>query len=315
MVVTNSCGSATSAVANIGVVAGACCSTLGGQILCSIELPSRCTSSFYLGGVYLGDGTTCAPAACDAVSGACCIGSGGASAFCVIDITSNCTRLVSGGGRGGSYAGNGTTCIPASCASVSGACCYSQSNTTDVICTSEIGAYCSRSVATGGLSGAYRGNGVTCGPSACSSVAGACCYAASSTSDVICTIQTQTRCENLPQLTSQPGYISGLQGIYVGNGAACLPVSQQCGFVSGACCYSTDNMSNAICTLQLQDRCTRASNNNGLGGTYRGDATICTPSSCTSVTGACCYTTFSDPTTLLCTIQPAGFIDIPRMGN
>jgi hypothetical protein len=135
-------------------------------------------------------------------------------------------------------------------------------------------------------------------------VAGACCYAPDAGSDVICTIQTQTRCTNLPQLNSVPGYISGLQGIYVGHGTTCLPVNQQCGFVAGACCYSLDDTSNSICTLQLQDKCTRAKNNNGLGGSYRGDSTVCGPTSCTNVTGACCYTTFIDPGTVLCTIQP-----------
>jgi hypothetical protein len=178
-------------------------------------------------------------------------------------------------------------------------------NTSDVICTTEVQSRCTTNVANGGVAGAYIGNNTTCQPSSCSTVAGACCYAPDNGSSVICTIQTQTRCTNLASLPSQPNYFSGLQGIYVGHGTTCLPVSQQCGFVAGACCYSLDDTSNAICTVQLQDKCTRATNNSGLGGTYRGDGTTCGPTSCTTVTGACCYSTFGDPATLLCTIQPA----------
>jgi hypothetical protein len=304
VVITNSCGSATSSVATIGVVSGACCYSDNGPLVCTVEMPSRCTNSFFLNGIYLGNGVACQPATCDAVSGACCVGGGGANATCTVTLSTQCESEAFEGGLGGTFVGTGTTCGPTACASVSGACCYSTNNTSDVICTSEVRSHCTRSAEQLGLSGAFVGLNSTCTPTACSTVAGACCYAADSQTGVICSIQTQTRCTNLPSNPSVPGYINGLQGIYVGHGTTCQPVSQQCGFVAGACCYSVDDTSSAICTLQLQDRCTRAANNNGLGGVYRGDGTVCGPTSCTNFTGACCYSTFDDPATLLCTIQP-----------
>jgi hypothetical protein len=317
VVISNACGSVASEPALIQFAVGACCYTTSGSLVCTVEAQNVCTGSPSvgdLGGTYAGDFTTCMPTPQDPcanstgmpLTGACCYGSGGSNAACVIDVASHCTLATGSGGYGGSFVGAGTTCSPTACATVSGACCYSQSNTTDVVCTAEVQAFCTRAVSLGGLAGAYISAGSTCTPTACSTVAGACCYAPDSSSGVICTIQTQTRCTNLPQNPSVSGYISGLQGIYVGNGTTCLPVNQQCGFVAGACCYSLDDTSSAICTLQLQDRCTRAKNNNGLGGAYRGDATTCTPTSCTTVTGACCYSTFSDPQNLICTIQPAG---------
>jgi hypothetical protein len=310
VVLTNPCGSATSETAQISVLSGACCYVpAGGSIpVCSVEMRTRCVGStaisYFLGGTYLGHGTTCQPTTCTGVSGACCYGAGGPSAQCVVDVSPHCTLAVSSGGYGGTFVGEGTTCQPAACATVSGACCYSPSASQDVVCTVEISGQCTGPLPQNKLFGAFLGNGTTCGPTSCATVAGACCYSPGGAADVICTIQTQTRCSNPLPIPSNPNS-GGLAGIWVGAGSTCLPLSQQCGFVAGACCHSLDDTSSAICTLQLQDRCTRNKNNSGLGGTYRGDGTTCTPTACATVTGACCYSTFDDPTNLICTIQPA----------
>lgn len=292
VILTNSCGTATSQPAAIGAVTGACCTQIGGSTACSIQLPTRCTSSFFLGvaGIYRGDGTTCSPTACDGTLGACCIGSGGPNAPCSLAIQTYCTQTVASGGLAGAFVGANTVCGPAACGAISGACCYSSSGGSNAVCTLETQLHCSRSVAQGGLGGEYRGNATTCSPvNACNAVLGACCAPPNNTSSIVCTLQTSARCIN--NLAS-----GGLQGLFGGAGVTCSP-ADLCNFFAGACCYTPVGQSNAICTIQLQSVCTARVNGQsvggviitGLSGVYRGDGSTCSPTQCTSVVGACCY--------------------------
>ncbi|MBY0313847.1 MAG: hypothetical protein K2W85_17415 [Phycisphaerales bacterium] len=306
VVVTNDCGTATSQVATINTIVGACCYPESGQVVCSIELANRCTGSpvisFFRGGTYLGDNTTCSPSICDAAIGACCTGAGGPNANCTVTVQPSCTRPVADGGLGGTFAGLNTACGPAACGSVSGACCYSVSAGSNVICTVEVSGYCTGSLATGNLLGVYRGNATTCGPSSCSTVSGACCASPSVGESTICTIQTQARCEN--ELRN-----GGLQGIYAGNGEVCQP-ADLCLAVSGACCAALSGTTDVVCTIQLQSVCTTPVNGRfinsklviGLGGVYGGDGALCGPTTCNAFAGSCCYTPFNQPCGV-CTIQ------------
>lgn len=306
VVISNPCGTATSRVASISAVSGACCYVESGQVVCGIELANRCTGSptisYFRGGTYLGDNTTCSPSICDAAIGACCTGPGGSNASCVVTVQPNCTRAVADGGLGGTFVGLNSVCGPTGCATVSGACCYSQSAGSNVICTLEVSGYCTGTLATGNLLGVYRGNATTCGPTACSSVSGACCASPSVGSPVVCTIQTQARCEN--EIRG-----GGLQGIYAGNGEVCQP-ADLCLAVSGACCAALSGTSDVICTIQLQNVCTTPVNGRfinsklvlGLGGVYGGDGAVCGPTTCNAFSGSCCYTPVGQ-TCGVCSIQ------------
>jgi len=79
-------------------IVGACCQ---GET-CTLETPADCTT---LGGVYNGDGTTCAPNPCIDPIGACCADAG----TCTEDTQSNCE------GGGGVYQGAGSTCATVEC--------------------------------------------------------------------------------------------------------------------------------------------------------------------------------------------------------
>ncbi len=306
VIVSNDCGTATSQVAAINTVVGACCYPESGQVVCTLELANRCTGSpvisFFRGGTYLGDNTTCTPSVCDNAIGACCTGAGGPNANCTITVQPNCTRPVADGGLGGTFAGLNTVCGPTACGAVSGACCYSVSAGSNVVCTIELSTYCTGSLATGNLLGVYRGNGSTCGPTACSTVSGACCASPSVGAPVICTIQTQARCEN--ELRN-----GGLQGIYAGSGEVCQP-ADLCLAVSGACCAALSGTTDVVCTIQLQSVCTTPVNGRfinsklviGLGGVYGGDGALCGPTTCNAFAGSCCYTPINQ-TCGVCTIQ------------
>lgn len=300
VIATNSCGSATSQVADITAVAGACCyiDRNSGSLTCSVELRNRCVGSpvisFFLGGEYLGNNTTCSPSPCGDIQGACCfVSPGGTVTNCELDIASHCQTSVANGGRGGNFAGVGTTCLPNACDAVSGACCFSPDAVTGVQCLFTLQSACTQSAASGFLGGTFRGLGVACTPTACASISGGCCYAPTTTDSVICTIQTGTRC--VGELRN-----GGLQGIYVGNNTTCSPAGL-CADASGACCYTPANAQSAICTIQTQLVCTTPVNGRffnlngvntliiGLGGVYRGDTTVCSPTICASSIGACCF--------------------------
>ena len=301
VVMTNTCGSATSQTAAISAVTGACCyiDPNSGSITCSVELQNRCVGSsaisYFLNGVYLGNNTTCSPSPCGPIQGACCyVNPGDTTTICVLDIAPNCQKTVAAGGRGGTFVGVGTTCLPNACDAVSGACCFAANNTSNVQCSVVVQSACTQSRATGYLGGTYRGSGVVCQPTTCNSVAGACCYAPDNLSNVICTIQLGTAC--VGELRN-----GGLQGIYIGAGSTCTPANL-CADASGACCYTPANQSSGVCTIQTQLVCTTRINGAffnlngvntliiGLGGVYRGDGSVCSPTACNNVFGACCYT-------------------------
>ncbi len=296
-VVSNSCGVAISREATIGVVTGACCYTdsVSGQVVCTLELRNRCVGSpaisFFYGGEYLGDGSVCTPAACPGRIGACCyVPAFGSQTQCTLTLRSDCER-VGDGGFGGNFAGAGTTCTTtAACDALSGACCASTDPFLGATCTITVPSHCNQSIASGHLAGVFRGAGTTCTPTACTAVTGACCYAPTTTDSVICTIQTQTRC-------TEQASRGGLQGVYFGNGQVCSP-ADLCSEASGACCYTPVNGTQAICTLQISFVCTAKVNGSsvgsqiirGLSGVYRGDGTVCGPTTCTNFVGSCCYT-------------------------
>ena len=306
-VVNNSCGSVTTTPATVNFTNGACCYFVEGTgVVCAIQSSDYCTAPYWLGGDYLGNGTTCSPAVCDTVTGACCyVPVGTTEVLCVIDISSHCILSVDSGGTGGAFAGVGTACSPSTCATVTGACCYAPNNQSDVVCNIQIESFCIGGGFSGGLSGVYLGNGATCSPTACASVSGACCYTADTSSNSVCTIQVEAYCVGL---NNWP--YTGLHGNYRGNGTTCSP-TDPCPAVTGACCYSVDAYSNAICTIQPRANCrATVSGYNpddpdsptapGLGGVYIGDGTTCAASPCDAVIGACCYNPYPCP---VCTLQ------------
>ncbi len=113
---------------------GACCDAVG----CTDGLSlTNCQAA---GGIYQGDGSTCASVDC---FGACCAGDGTCT-----DVTE-----VACSASGGTFQGSGTDCLTSSCA---GACCQA-----DGTCA-EIGP---DDCATAG--GDYQGNGTNCMPNLC----------------------------------------------------------------------------------------------------------------------------------------------------
>ena len=318
VIATNSCGTATSRAAYLSAVSGACCYVPSGasSVVCAIDAPGHCTGDValgFFGGAYLGDNTTCTANSCNAAEGACCYGSGGPNAACTVDIASHCTLATASGGYGGSFAGSGTTCSPAACLSQSASCCYSPDDVSNAICTVELQSYCALARISGGLSGT-AGTGAACAPAACSAVTGACCFApyttydsnsleVTSTNSVICSIQTSSHCTNQLSKPSQPGYVPGLAGAFAGAGVTCTP-SSACAAVAGACCYTLDDTSDSVCTIQLQANCTSSLSSWGLGGAYGGAGSTCTSYSCAVATGACCHTP-AGQTCPVCTVTPS----------
>ncbi|MCP3904596.1 MAG: VCBS repeat-containing protein [Planctomycetes bacterium] len=171
---------------------GACCLGLTGCIEAS-----ACACAF-IGGAYLGTGTTCAAGFCG--SGACCLADG----TCTADSTApDCATA------GGTFAGFGSTCATAFC--VIGACCYGGG-----ACLSLSAQSCAT------IGGAYGGDGTACGGGSCtaSRLSGACCLAAGGCSDV------------------PAGDCAAAGGTYQGDGTGCIPDGCEvgaCCFPSGLC--------------------------------------------------------------------------------
>jgi hypothetical protein len=120
----------------MGVLEGACCLPSGG---CEDLSEHFCALA---GGVYEGNGTSCAGTTCP--SGACCLPNGS----CVIAALSGCNAL------GGIYQGNATECASVPCPQP-GACCLP----TGCVVVAE--ARCAE------LSGSYSGHGVACSAANC----------------------------------------------------------------------------------------------------------------------------------------------------
>ncbi|HMN40199.1 MAG TPA: hypothetical protein PKE29_05090 [Phycisphaerales bacterium] len=332
VVLTNSCGSATSAVANMAAVIGACCyyDINTGGTSCLAVMGTRCTSSvpFGLAGVYLGDGTACAPSGpCDSVIGACCFFGGGVQ--CVADISTHCELSIAGGGLGGVFRGPTTTCAAdPTCATVSGACCYSFDGLSSVQCTVELTTRCTQSPTIGGFGGAYSGHQVACAPgdSCPTSTAGvgACCFNATATTDVLCAVHISSHC-------TSTYFQGGLQGQYRGDGTTCSanickPGPFGLAAQMGACVFTDPNFpaSGPLCIITYKVNCDNYPNgsndantgpfNTGLGGNFYVN-TCCGPSSSPPISGcstspnitpslgACIHTPLDNSTPAACTVQ------------
>jgi hypothetical protein len=327
-VVTNPCGTATRPPLTLTVNIGACCHSDGGQVICTIQGSSICTSALAggLNGIYVGDNTTCASAPCGAVSGACCYYSGGAA--CVIDVSTHCTTTVANGGNAGAYLGNGTTCSPSACDAVSGACCYSPDGISSVVCSFQLSSHCTQTTGVGGLAGVFAGNGTACAAGASCPAGtvgiGACCFNATALSDIACSVQASSHC-------TATYFSGGLQGKYEGDGttcgtSTCRPSTFGTGSSIGACCCTdpANPASGPLCVITFITNCQNYPNgsndantapfNAGLGGNFYAN-TCCGPSTtppisgcsttanCSAGAGACINTPFDNSTPAICTVQ------------
>ena len=147
---------------------------------------------------------------------------------------------------------------------MTGACCYSTFNdSTTLYCTVQPQAHCTTRFNAGGLFGYYLGANTTCSPASCSAVVGACCYIPVNEQCYVCALQprdqtgtgsTSTRCTDPVN--------GGLGGSFAGTGTVCTPGN--CNLQSGACCLfgSCSVACHSICTVN--------------GGDYTGDNTTCT---------------------------------------
>ncbi|MEI7658195.1 MAG: GC-type dockerin domain-anchored protein [Phycisphaerae bacterium] len=144
---------------------GACCLPDGS---CQVLLEADCAGR---GGLYRGEGASCATANCPAPSGACCLSNGN----CLILSPANCTVV------GGSYLGNNVACgVNNTCPL--GACCLPNGtcagSVTQAACTAQ--------------GGAFRGVGTTCVGANCPQPSGACCVGAG------CLSLTAANCALIP---------------------------------------------------------------------------------------------------------------------
>lgn len=266
-------------------VTGACCLVTD---TCQELTEQDCAKA---AGFWVGKGTLCADAGCDA--GRCCIppteadpdggctqppgfgfcsGKGGVfepNASCDTDCPGAC--CMPGGAcmevdqpecqtMGGVFAGQGELCTASVCDL--GSCCF-----TDGTCDETIEGDC---MARGG---SYTPGG-TCTPNDCPILEGACCLAPE---DCIAGV-TQEECENL-------------SGTYLGNDTACAPDS--CPFPESACCFPS-----GACMVMAEDECENA------GGTINA-AADCSVNPCPQPepTGSCCFEDGS------CTIETTGDCD------
>ncbi|MDX9910976.1 MAG: GC-type dockerin domain-anchored protein [Phycisphaerales bacterium] len=130
---------------------GACCKPDG---TCEVAATGACTS---MGGVFQGDGVSCASVTCPQQPQACCFAATGG---CLNLTPMQC--LTAGGVPGGV----GTTCATFTCFP-KGACCLLDGTCIDNIAPEECLA----------LNGTYKGNNTTCAGTTCPPPVGACCFA------------------------------------------------------------------------------------------------------------------------------------------
>ncbi len=127
---------------------GPCCLSNG---VCQVMTTADCSAQ---GGIYQGDGPSCAGVSCPVPKGACCFNGG----FCINNLSqTDCA------GAGGSWLGVGTACNGSQCPT--GACCLPNGgcvdNVTQANCTAQ--------------GGTFKGAGSTCATSNCPQPTGACC--------------------------------------------------------------------------------------------------------------------------------------------
>ncbi len=145
---------------------GACCRTDG---TCDSMLSTDCATA---GGVYQGDGVTCAQANCPQPSAGCCFSNGA----CLSQTAASCAQL------GGTWLGAGVTCNGSQCPTTGG-CCLANGT-----CTA--GLTSSQCVAQNGV---FRGVGTTCAGANCPVLTGACC----TNNGANCGVLTQSDCATI----------------------------------------------------------------------------------------------------------------------
>ncbi|MCA9295674.1 MAG: hypothetical protein KC983_04140 [Phycisphaerales bacterium] len=221
---------------------GACC--VAGKIsYCYVTTEDDCVNGDQNGGtgVFGGNGTTC-DQVCNGldIAGACCfIGKEGYT--CAIYPESTCD------GFGGTYQGEGTTCLTTGCPT--GACCFGLSGLVGGLpCSENVnGPDC---MLQGGV---YQGDGTSCLTVTCPF--GACCFLSSGGD---CTVTTEADC------------LSNFGGTYLGDGVDC----SQC---YGACCITPALTlgGGPICTTAIEEECTDL-----FGGVFQGGGTDCNSGIC-----------------------------------
>jgi hypothetical protein len=240
------------AIADGPLQIGACCLSNGTCVV------SNSLGCFSQGGIYQGDGSSCATAAC---SGGCCLPDGGCVdggiAPCLIQqgvfqgfgtscathagqcvgaccaAEGDCSETGEDGCNAGSFAGLGSTCAETECA---GACCLEDGGCVET-----------GSVGCDAQGGNYQGDGLTCADvgDQCN---GACCE-----NDGLCNQATASTCG----------------GAFFGLGVACIDVN-----CLGACCAPDGS-----CQELSFDDCS------AINGIFNGEDTTCTDVVCPFPTG------------------------------
>ncbi|MHC5002572.1 MAG: hypothetical protein ACYTJ0_05560, partial [Planctomycetota bacterium] len=190
----------------LGGPIGACC------------LPDFCKEGSELecsaaGGVFQGEGTTCAETMCPVLVGACCFLDGS----CTDGLTeTECSE------SDGEFQGAGTDCDTTECP-VAGACCFADGTCSDGLTEAE----CTKS------GGAFQGGGSDCETTMCPVLVGACCFDDGSCTDD----QLEADC-------------TAAGGAFQGGGSGCE--TAMCPVLVGACCFNdgscTDDQLEADCT-------------------------------------------------------------------
>ncbi|MCA9309704.1 MAG: hypothetical protein KDA21_00750 [Phycisphaerales bacterium] len=130
---------------------GPCCLPNGD---CSVMLQSECTS---VGGIYQGDGPSCAGISCPDPVAACCFG--GEFGGCLDLTENNCTAA------GGVWQAPGSSCSTIICFET-GACCLPDGSCVDDVSPDDCAS----------MGGTYQGVDTTCAMTDCPDPDGACCF-------------------------------------------------------------------------------------------------------------------------------------------
>jgi len=195
---------------------GACCFTDG--TACTEGPQSQCLST---GGIFQGEGTTCAQIQCPEPIGACCFYDG--TSQCVVETEAQCaTRHDPDNGLFATWSGPGTTCTDPpgpQCSDQTGACCFP-----DDSCVTTSFFNC------GIAGGTFQGVDTDCVNFVCNPQ-GACCMPDGSCMDDV----AEADC-------------IAAGGTFQGDGVACSSVS--CPQPTGACCLSNGN-----CIIESEATC------------------------------------------------------------
>jgi hypothetical protein len=232
-------------------------------------------TSIFDGGCNLqGEDEDCNPPPAE---GACCLTDGS----CVEATEAECAA------QGGTYGGDGSSCVNVSCPQPAGACCLADGSCVEVTeedclaqggtfngdgstcmnanCPQPTGSCClvdgSCVVVTADecatMGGTYNGDNSSCMDANCPTPAGACCLA-----DGSCVQVTAADC-------------AAQGGSYGGDGSLCKDTD--CPQPTGACC-----LVDGSCVVATADDCV------AQGGAYQGDNSDCGSANCPQPPGACC---------------------------